>query len=254
MKDALLILGTLSDIGKQIVFKTIDRGTDLAIILADKPSRYSELQSFIREINIKSPHVEIASVNVDVVDFEKIEDKLSSVINTTYKIKQFVYIVGTNEINSAVAIDINTWDRVMNLNLKGFFFSAQYIGTHMMKNGGGNIVSIASQHGSAPNYDRSVYCASKAALIRLSEVLALEWAKYNIRVNTVSPTYLNTETNRNEVLTQAFRNKWLNSIPLHRCAEAEDVAEAVLFLLSDNASMITGHDLVVDGGWLLKHM
>lgn len=252
MKTALLMIGALSTIGKKIVYSKLEDKEELAIILVDTPARALELTQFANEVSSEYPNSEIITISLDIRDFDTIEMNLSSVIEPNYKIKYFIYLVGTNKLKPAVAITEKIWDEIMDLNLKGFFFTAQYVGTTMMLNGGGSIVSIASQHGVAPNYDRAAYCSSKAALIRVSEVLALEWAKYKIRVNTVSPTFIVTEGNTQEVSTDAFEKKWLSSIPLHRFALPDDVSEAVLFLLSDKAQLITGHNLVVDGGWLLN--
>jgi NAD(P)-dependent dehydrogenase (short-subunit alcohol dehydrogenase family) len=252
MKDALLMIGALSAVGKKIVFSKLEENDKISVILADTPARTLELTQFANEILSKYSNSDIVTISLDIRDFDTIEKNLSSVIELNYRIKYFIYLVGINKLKPAVAITEKLWDEIMDLNLKGFFFTVQYVGTTMMLNGGGNIVSIASQHGVAPNYDRAAYCSSKAALIRLSEVLALEWAKYKIRVNTVSPTFIVTEGNAHEILTAAFEQKCLNSIPLHRFALPDDVSEAVLFLLSDKAQLITGHNLVVDGGWLLN--
>ena len=250
LRDALLIIGALSSIGKQLLFSLSTRKEDWVFILVDQPARTMELLEFSNSTGI--PKENIVMMSLDIRDVHAISETLSVAVSGKYYVKYFVYLVGANTLKHAFAVTEKLWDEMFSVNLKGFFFAAQCISTHMMQRGGGSVVSIASQHGLAPNTERAVYCASKAGLIRLSEVLALEWAKYNIRVNTVSPTFIVTEGNAHEVETNAFRNKHLNGIPLRRFAEPSDISEAVLFLLSDQARLITGHNLVVDGGWLLN--
>lgn len=255
MKEVFFIAGALSDIAKQIVYLALNNEKYKIFALADLPSRSKELDSFIEKLKESSSFdTQFIKIELDVKNLKKAEDQIDTLFRDGYVIRYFAYVVGTNKIESSFSVSEETWDNIFDVNLKGFFFLSQIIGAYMMQGEGGAIVSVASQHGSAPNYDRAVYCASKAGMIHLSEALALDWAKYNIRVNTVSPTFMKTSHNEEQVETQAFSRKWLNSIPLHRCAEPSDVAYAALFLLSDKSRMITGHDLVVDGGWLLKHI
>ena len=250
MKDATLIVGALSGIGKQLVLSMAEREKGSSIILADLPAREMELRHFS---NIEAfSSLDLIPIPLDVRDTESTAGTLSESVSRDYRVKRFVYLVGTNKLRSAHAITEEIWDDIFDLNIKGFFFTAQCVSAFMMQHEGGSMVGIASQHGVAPNKERAAYCASKAGLIHLSEALALEWAKYNIRVNMVSPTFIVTEGNAQEVETDAFRNRWLNKVPLHRFATPKDVSDAVLFLLSEQSQLITGHNLVVDGGWLLN--
>ena len=129
---------------------------------------------------------------------------------------------------------------------------SQCIGKLMMEGKGGAIVNIASQHGEVANLQRAPYCASKAGLINLTRALCLEWAEYGIRVNSVLPTFVLTEKNEQMLMQSGRYRTYMREIPLRRYATAEDVANAVLFFVSDRASMITGQALAVDGGYLAK--
>ena len=141
------------------------------------------------------------------------------------------------------------WDRVVDVNLKGLFFCCQAAGRYMAEHGGGRIVNIASQHGLVGFYMRTAYCASKAGVVNLTRVLALEWARHGITVNAVAPTFVIHEANAAAYDNADYRNLILGSIPLGRLAKPEDVAGAVLYLVSPAAEMVTGHTLAVDGGW-----
>ena len=122
----------------------------------------------------------------------------------------------------------------------------------MIKTGGGTIINISSQAGLVALPLRSAYCSSKGGVNQLTRTLALEWAKHNIRVNAVAPTFVLTPLTRGMLADEAFEKYVLDSVPLGRMATVEEVAYAALFLASDLSSMTTGHILAVDGGWTIK--
>ena len=166
-------------------------------------------------------------------------------------VDSFVYLAGINVLVSALETTEEIWDRIIDVNLKGFFFVSKVIAKNMILNGGGSILGIASQHAVVANVDRAAYCASKAGMIHLAKELALEWAKYGIRVNMVSPTMIFSEKNKEILDGNRAKKEYLIKIPLRKYAVPEDVSSAILFLNSDKASMITGQNLIVDGGWTI---
>jgi len=124
------------------------------------------------------------------------------------------------------------------------------VGQHMIERGqGGKIVNVASQMGLVGDQQRAVYCATKAAVVNLTRVLALEWAPHSINVNAVAPTYVRTPLVEELVQDKDVHESILRRIPLGRMAETEDIAGAVVFLASPASDFVTGHTLVVDGGW-----
>jgi 2-deoxy-D-gluconate 3-dehydrogenase len=157
---------------------------------------------------------------------------------------------GMNIPQEAENVTIEAWDQVMDLNLKSAFFAAQAVGRIMIRQGrGGRIINITSQTGTVALIKRSAYCASKAGLNIITKVLALEWAKYNILVNSVAPTFIETEFSRKFLSDNSFREYALSKNLLKRFGKPEDVTGAVIFLASEEASLVTGHILAVDGGW-----
>jgi 3-oxoacyl-[acyl-carrier protein] reductase len=138
------------------------------------------------------------------------------------------------------------WELVLKINLSGAFFAAQQALPGMLKNRWGRIVNISSVVGQAGSPGQANYVASKAALIGLTKALAQEMGSRGITVNAVAPGYIETDMTR--VLPEAVKQKYLASIPLGRAGTMEDVASAVKFLVSDDASYITGHVLAVNGG------
>jgi 2-deoxy-D-gluconate 3-dehydrogenase len=143
------------------------------------------------------------------------------------------------------------WDRVIDVNLKGLFFMAQAAGRAMRDQSpsGGVIINISSIMGLVGYYNRAAYCSSKAGVVNLTRVLAIEWAEHDIRVNAVCPTFVETELNRHLFADASFRDEILRRTPLKRLGTPDDVAAAVVFLASPAAALITGHALVTDGGW-----
>jgi len=132
------------------------------------------------------------------------------------------------------------------------FFLCYAAGREMIKRKRGKIVNISSQAGMVALPLRAAYCSSKGGVNQLTRALAYEWAKYNINVNAVAPTFVRTPFTRNMFADKHFERFVMDSIPLGRMAQQEDVAYAALFLASDFASMITGHILSVDSGWTIK--
>jgi 2-deoxy-D-gluconate 3-dehydrogenase len=122
----------------------------------------------------------------------------------------------------------------------------------MIQKGGGKIINISSQAGSVAIPLRAAYCSSKGGVDQLTRVLTLEWSKYNIKVNAVAPTFVKTDMTNKMFEDPEFKKFVLDSIPLGRLASPEEVAYPVLFLASEYAEMITGHILMVDGGWTIK--
>ena len=149
----------------------------------------------------------------------------------------------------ALDLEEKDWDQVQDVNLKGLFFLSQRCARHMREAGGGRIVNMASINGVVGYYRRAAYCSSKAGVVNLTRVLALEWAQYDINVNAVGPTFILTPLTQSTFDDPQMREDLLKRIPKGRVGQPEDVVGAVVFLSSDASAMITGHTLLVDGGW-----
>lgn len=156
-----------------------------------------------------------------------------------------------------VATRIDDWDRILAINLRGVFVCAKYAIPEMIKAGGGVIINTASIAGLVPMKQEAAYGASKAGLVLLTKQMARDYAQYGIRVNNICPGPMEKPTRHRLDYLQtdpaafAQRQSFSEQIPLGRMCKPEDIAQAVLFLASDEASMITGADLVIDGGFTL---
>ena len=160
-----------------------------------------------------------------------------------------VVSAGTNVPEPFLDVAPDSFDCVLDLNLRAAFFTAQAVARGMAARGHGSIVFVSSQMGHVGAANRTVYCASKHALEGLTKALAVELAPTGVRVNAVAPTYIKTPMTAPFLADDAFRASVEAAIPLGRIGEPADVTGAVLFLCSDAARLITGTSLVVDGGY-----
>ncbi len=161
------------------------------------------------------------------------------------------------QATNVIATEIEDWDRILAINLKGVFLCSKHVIPELIKAGGGAIINTASIAGLVPMNQEAAYGASKAGLILLTKQMARDYAEHGIRVNNVCPGPMESPMRHRldylegDEAAFAKRQSFSEQIPLGRMCLPEDIAQAVLFLASDEASMITGSDLVVDGGFIL---
>jgi len=144
------------------------------------------------------------------------------------------------------------WEEVLRINVTGTFLVSREVGKVMMNQKKGSIINLGSNYGSVGVSQFSAYCVSKAAVIHLSRVLAVEWAKEGIRVNTISPSATRTERTRERLDDPGLKAHYEHIFPTGRVLETDDLVGAAIFLASDASGMVTGHNLNVDGGYLSR--
>lgn len=243
-----IVTGTGSGIGQASAIALAAAGARM--VITELPDRLANAE-ITREM-IENNGGEAVVTPLDVTSLENITSCVEAAQDAyNGRIDVLVNNAGINVPQMAFDVTENAWDRVLDVNLKGVFFMAQAVGRVMRDQSpqGGNIVNMASQMGLVGYSNRSAYCSSKAGVVNLTRVLAFEWAEYNIRVNSVCPTFLETPLTKPMFEDPDFKADVFRRIPLGRLATPEDVAAAVVFLAGSGAGMITGHALTVDGGW-----
>jgi NAD(P)-dependent dehydrogenase (short-subunit alcohol dehydrogenase family) len=188
---------------------------------------------------------------LDIRDAPSIRRVFDKVEADMGRIDVLVNNAGMGKPIPAIDIAEADWDEMMSLNLKGAFFCAQAAARHMLGRGYGRIVNISSQAAVVAIEGEAIYCASKGGLNQLTKVLALEWSSRGVTVNAVGPTFTYTPGTAARLDDPAFRAGVLAKIPRGRIGEIGDIAAAVRFLASDDADMVNGAFLPVDGGWTI---
>ncbi|MFB9325016.1 SDR family NAD(P)-dependent oxidoreductase [Paenibacillus aurantiacus] len=240
-----MVTGAGRGIGAEIASHFARAGASL--VLTELPAQMELVEGVAGRLK-KEHGIEVLCVPLDLRDLEQIEQCVRS-IEAHASMDYLINNAGVNLLSPALNLTQEDWDFVVDINLKGTFFLTREVAKTMVRKKRGSIIMIASQHGVVGNENRAPYCASKAGLIHLSRALAIEWAKYGIRVNAISPTFVITDANEQYINDHQFQRANLPRIPLRKFAVPEDIAKSVLFLATDSAGMITGHNLVVDGGW-----
>jgi 2-dehydro-3-deoxy-D-gluconate 5-dehydrogenase len=241
-----LITGAAGGLGSAIARAFGAAGADLA--LAELPGRLEEARDLAAAVATEHGRRAVA-VPLDVTDLPGIERAVAEAEGALGGLDVLVANAGVNVPRAALDVTEADWDRVLDVDLKGVFFSCQAAGRRMVAQGRGSIVTIASQNGVIGYPYRAAYCAAKAGVVNLTRVLALEWAARGVRVNAVGPTFVETSLTQVTLADPALRADILGRIPLGRLGTPEEVASAVLFLASPAAALITGTCLLADGGW-----
>ena len=241
-----LVTGAARGLGRACALALAHEGANIALGLRDVATA-ADLEQEIKTMGRK-----VIRLQMDVSSLQQINDAVAHVVETFGKINILVNNVGVAPINLAENVTEADFDHTVNLNLKGTFFTAQAVGKQMIKQRSGHIINMSSQAGFIALDSESIYCMTKAGVNHLTKNLASEWAKYNITVNAVAPTFIETPGTERWLKDTDFKQSVLDRIPLGRIGKPMEVAGAVVFLASDAASLITGEIMLIDGGWTAK--
>lgn len=241
----VIVTGAGSGIGRAIATAASEAGAHC--VATELPDRMDLLESVCDEIEQNGRRA--LPLPLSLPDLSSIDSAVCQAVAEMGKVDVLVNNAGINIPRTALDLTEEDWDRVLDVNLKGLFFMSQRVARAMKESGGGRIINIASQNGVIGYYKRAAYCSSKAGVVNLTRVLALEWAELGILVNAVAPTFILTPLTQSTFDDPELRRDLLSRIPVGRVGKPEDVVGAVVFLASQASAMITGHTLLVDGGW-----
>ena len=243
-----LVTGGSSGIGRSSALAFISEGAKVVIADIDIEGG-KETMNLIQEAGGESMFVE-----VDVSHKSEVEEMVRQAIETYGRLDCAFNNAGVGPVYCTTADYIEEdWDRIISINLKGVWLCMKYEIPQILKQGKGAIVNMASAVGLVGIENRPAYTASKHGVVGLTKVAALDYATAGIRINAVCPGYIRTPMNeRMWLINPEAENIAIARHPIGRVGTPEEVAEAVVWLCSDKASFITGHTLVIDGGWLAR--
>lgn len=198
---------------------------------------------------LKEHQLDCSYIVCDMQDVKSIYEMIDEAYLRMNGLDILINNAGVNIPKPALEVSEEDWDTVLDTNLKGVFFSSQRAGKYMHQNRKGKIINIVSQMAFVGYVKRASYCSSKGGAVQLTKALAVEWAPYNIKVNAVAPTFIETDFTKKMFEDQDFYQDVLGRIPLGKLARPSDVTGSVLFLASEMADFITGETIRVDGGW-----
>ncbi len=240
------VTGAARGLGNSCAVALANAGADLALGFRD----INTSKDLVYEIERMGRKV--LPLQMDVSNLNEINAAVEYATDHFGKIDILVNNVGVAPESPAESATEEIFDTISNVNIKGTFFVTQAVAKVMIKQNSGRIINISSQAGFVALPNETLYCMSKAAINHLTKCLAVEWAKYNINVNAVAPTFIHTPGTAAFLSDDSNLREVLSNIPLGRIGEPHEVSGAVVFLASPAASLITGEVMLIDGGWTSK--
>ena len=239
-----LVTGAARGLGRAIALALAEAGADVALGFRDI-NKDAGVVAEIEALGRKA-----LPLQMDTSALAQVRRASERVPAQLGKLDILVNNTGVAPTNLALDVREEDFDRTLNINLKGTFFACQAAAKIMKEAGGGKIVNMSSQAGFVALPTESVYCMTKAGIAHLTKCLAVEWGQYKINVNAVAPTFIHTPGTGPALSSPEFYAETVKNIAaLHRIGEPPEVAGAVVFLASPAASLITGHTMLIDGGW-----
>ena len=246
-EKSVIVTGGASGIGKATAQQFASEGAN--VVIADvAPDGQSIAQQISKETNKR-----VSFIQVDVSKAADADHLIEETLRQHGRLDILHNNAGIMVVGDVTTIPESEWDRCIDINLKSVYLVSKYAIPAMQQTDGGVIINTASTAGISGGSGYAVYGASKAAIILLTQCMALDFAKHNIRVNavcpgpTATPMILPSDTDRE----QAALERWAQELPIGRAGEPIDTAKAVAYLASDDASFVTGSAFVIDGGRLL---
>ena len=246
LKDKVAIItGAAKGIGRAIAIEFVKEGAKVVVADIDFEGAKRTVE------DIRKLGGEAIAVKVNVANPNDVEVMVKKTLDAFGKIDILINNAGIAIQKPALEMTLDEWKKIIDVNLTGVFLCSQAVGRVMVKQGGGVIINMASMLGFIAIPKRSAYCASKAGVIGLTKELAVEWAKYGIRVVGVAPGWVATKRVIELTKKGIVNEEVVKTLtPMGRMAAPEEVAKLMVFLASDDASFITGETVLIDGGYV----
>lgn len=241
-----VVTGSSQGIGRGIALKLAEEGANVAVNFCTNANMAEAVAEQISRCGRRA-----LKIQADVSRKSDVDRMVQSVLDEFGKIDVLVNNAGIFMGGAVADLKEEVWDRVMAVNLKGVFLCCQSVGRYMIADRvRGSIINVASISGRMPELNGNAYSPSKAGVISLSALLAVEWAQYGIRVNALSPGPVMTPLQQKIYSTPELLEARNRGIPMNRHGRPEEIGKAAVFLASDDSSYVTGENLSVDGGSL----
>lgn len=238
-----LVTGASRGIGSGLCQALAASGATVAVAARSTADADEVVRSITDAGGRATPHV------LDVTDLDSIRSGVDGVVARHGHLDVLVANAGLGANHAAVDVTEADWDEMMDVNIKGMFFTVQACARHMLGQGSGRVIAMSSQASVVGIRDHVVYCASKGAVNQMVRVLALEWGHLGVTVNAVAPTFIHTPGTAERLDDPEYLAGVLARIPIGRVGTIADVAGAVVYLASEAGAMVNGTVLTVDGGW-----
>jgi NAD(P)-dependent dehydrogenase (short-subunit alcohol dehydrogenase family) len=237
-----LVTGGARGLGREYALTLAKYGADIIVcdILPEVENIKPEIERLGRQALTR---------RTDICKIPQIQALVDESVNVFGHIDILINNAGINIPQWAVDVTEEAWDHVIDLNLKGLFFCCQAVGKVMIRQKKGKIINVSSTMGSVGMTRRAAYSSSKAGVNLLTKVLAIEWAPHHINVNAIAPTFVETPLTKPMFEESGFRDFVLGNIPMGRILKPKDIFGAIIYLASEASDMVTGHVLLIDGGW-----
>jgi len=239
-----IVTGGRRGIGRAIALAFAEAGAD--IVVCDRVVEDGEMEAVAEEIRRLGRRS--LAVQADITQKSDVDNLVRRVVDEFSAVDILVNSAAMNIRAPLLELREDGWDRIINTDLKGYYLCSQVVGKRMVDQKRGNIINMASTAAMKAAPEMGAYCIAKAGVVMLTRVLALELAKYNIRVNAIAPSIVKTKFSQPLWSDPDTLKQIEAEIPLGRLAETGDIIGSALFLASDASSYITGHTIIVDGG------
>jgi len=240
-----LITGGDSGLGQAMTLALAEAGANVVVAYNSNIAKAEETSQQVEKLGVKA-----LPLQVNVADEESVANMLAKSVAGLGEIDILVNSAGINRRGPCVDLAVEDFEATLNVNLKGTFLCCRAVGPAMIARGSGKVINIASLLGTVALENRIPYASSKGAVIQLTKVLAVEWAKYHINVNAIGPGYFATDLNRKLMDDPVIYNDLKSRIPMGYWADPSELGGSVVFLASKASDYVTGHVLWVDGGYL----